>query len=125
MSATPRSGDRAPGATGSGWCRPVARRSNHAIVALSGYPLRRMGWSQFRAFGAASLDLCAVAEGRRRLRGRGRIELGSWDYLGGMLVCTEAGAVRENRRVELVEIDHAGRAGRSLRPRRASYSTRL
>ena len=40
-------------------CEEIGR----AIVALSGYPRNHMGWSQYRVFGAASLDLCAVAEG--------------------------------------------------------------
>ena len=36
--------------------------------------------------------------------------LGSWDYLGGMLVCTEAGApVWELDGLELVTTDHAAR----------------
>jgi fructose-1,6-bisphosphatase/inositol monophosphatase family enzyme len=65
-----------------------------SIVAFSGYPPRYLGWNQYRALGAAALDLCAVAEGV--LDGYavlGGSRLGSWDYLGGMLVCTEAGAV--------------------------------
>ena len=36
--------------------------------------------------------------------------LGSWDYLGGMLVCTEAGAVvGEARGQELVTLVHTDR----------------
>src|SRR5579863_366312 len=38
-------------------------RMQEAVVGLSGYPRRHFGWAQFRAFGAAALDLCAVAEG--------------------------------------------------------------
>ena len=63
-------------------------------MAFSGYPPRYLGWLQYRCLGAAALDLCAVAEGV--LDGYGVVggsKLGSWDYLGGMLVCTEAGAV--------------------------------
>jgi fructose-1,6-bisphosphatase/inositol monophosphatase family enzyme len=69
-------------------------RMDRAIVAFSGYPPRHLGWNQYRCLGAAALDLCAVAEGV--LDGFGVVGgscLGSWDYLGGMLVCTEAGAV--------------------------------
>src|SRR5579884_3490530 len=29
-----------------------------AVVGLSGYPRRHLGWGQYRAFGAAALDLC-------------------------------------------------------------------
>jgi fructose-1,6-bisphosphatase/inositol monophosphatase family enzyme len=82
-----------------------------ALVALSGYPRKRMGWSQYRAFGAAALDLCAVAEGM--IDGYavvGRSSLGSWDYLGGMLVCTEAGAaVGEIDGLDLVTTEHEAR----------------
>lgn len=64
-----------------------------AIVGLNGVPDGHGGWAQYRAFGAAALDLCAVADGT--LDGyldATTDELGSWDYLGGALVCTEAGA---------------------------------
>lgn len=83
-----------------------------AVVGLSGYPDRHLGWWQYRCLGAAALDLCAVAAGR--LDGYldtapGGIH-GAWDYLGGLLVCTEAGAVvvdAEHR--DLVTRDHAAR----------------
>ena len=65
-----------------------------ALVGLTGMPPRHLGWRQFRALGAAALDLCAVADGTLD----GYIDCvadahGPWDYLGGMLVCEEAGAV--------------------------------
>jgi fructose-1,6-bisphosphatase/inositol monophosphatase family enzyme len=64
-----------------------------AVVALSGYPNDHLGWAQFRAFGAAALELCAVAEGMLDVFSvAGRAYLAPWDYLGAMLVCTEAGA---------------------------------
>lgn len=67
--------------------------STSALVGLSGYPRRPLRWRQFRALGAAALDLCAVADGTLD----GFVDClhdahGSWDYLGGMLVCREAGA---------------------------------
>jgi myo-inositol-1(or 4)-monophosphatase len=82
-----------------------------AIVALSGYPRDHMGWLQYRVFGAAALDLCAVAEGMIDAYSVvGRSELGSWDYLGGMLVCTEAGgAVGELDGLDLVTTDYSAR----------------
>jgi myo-inositol-1(or 4)-monophosphatase len=84
---------------------------NEAIVAFSGYPPRYLGWSQYRAFGAAALDLCAVADGS--LDGYATVggsRLGSWDYLGGMLVCTEAGAVvDELAGMDLVVLGHEDR----------------
>ena len=83
-------------------------RMADAIVAFSGYPPRHFGWDQFRCLGAAALDLCAVAEGS--LDGFGVVggsRLGSWDYLGGMLVCTEAGAVvGEAAGADLVTLSH-------------------
>jgi fructose-1,6-bisphosphatase/inositol monophosphatase family enzyme len=83
----------------------------HAIVALSGYPSRPFGWAQYRAFGAAALDLCAVAEGMidAFVDCAGQ-SLAPWDYLGGMLVCTEAGAaVGEAHGRELVVRAHGPR----------------
>ncbi len=82
-----------------------------AIVALSGYPRKHMGWSQYRAFGSAALDMCGVAEGMiDAYTVVGRSALGSWDYLGAMLVCTEAGAcVQEVDGLDLVTTGHTER----------------
>jgi fructose-1,6-bisphosphatase/inositol monophosphatase family enzyme len=67
---------------------------SQAIVALSGYPPRWLGWSQYRAFGAAALDLCAVAGGQvDAFIDCAWQSLAPWDYLGGLLICREAGAV--------------------------------
>lgn len=84
---------------------------DNAVVGLSGYPDRHWGWRQFRALGAAALDLCAVAGGRLD----GYVDClpdahGSWDYLGGMLVCLEAGAtVVDALGRDLVVVDHHAR----------------
>lgn len=82
-----------------------------ATVAFSGYPLRHFGWLQYRCLGSAALDLCAVAEGV--LDGYavvGSSKLGSWDYLGGMLICTEAGAVLgEAQGQDLITLSHSAR----------------
>jgi myo-inositol-1(or 4)-monophosphatase len=87
------------------------RSLGEAVVAFSGYPPRYLGWLQFRVLGAAALDLCAVAEGA--LDGyavTGGSRLGSWDYLGAMLVCREAGACLADRDgEELVTLDHTAR----------------
>jgi myo-inositol-1(or 4)-monophosphatase len=87
------------------------QQMGQAIVAFSGYPPHHYGWSQYRCLGAAALDLCAVAEGM--LDGYavvGGSLLGSWDYLGGMLVCTEAGAVlAEADGRDLVTLSHTER----------------
>jgi myo-inositol-1(or 4)-monophosphatase len=92
--------------------RPSASTElSDSIVGLSGYPPRHLGWRQFRALGAAALDLCAVATGVLD----GYLDCswdahGSWDYLGGMLVCIEAGAsVVDAEGRELVVLGHDDR----------------
>jgi myo-inositol-1(or 4)-monophosphatase len=87
------------------------QRLGDAVVGLSGYPPRWFGWRQFRALGAAALDLCAVAAGQLDAY----IDCspsahGSWDYLGGMLVCQEAGVpVVDAWDRPLVTLDHTAR----------------
>jgi fructose-1,6-bisphosphatase/inositol monophosphatase family enzyme len=82
-----------------------------AIIGLSGLPAARAGWAQFRALGAASLELCAVAEGSLDAYSvAGGTHLNVWDYLGALLVCREAGAVLADRRgAELVVRDASPR----------------
>ena len=71
----------------------TATTLDDAVVALSGYPTAHLGWRQYRAFGAAALDLCAVAAGVVDAYIDCSVDAhGPWDYLGGMLVCQEAGA---------------------------------
>lgn len=83
-----------------------------SIIGLSGLPPVALGWAQTRAFGACALDLCAVAAGR--LDGyydtTRPAAHGPWDYLGGLLVCREAGAqVVDPTGAELVVVDHHAR----------------
>jgi fructose-1,6-bisphosphatase/inositol monophosphatase family enzyme len=63
-----------------------------ALLAFSGLPPDHGGWRQFRVFGAAALDMCAVATGAFD----GFVDVdgahGVWDYLGAALICSEAGA---------------------------------
>lgn len=67
---------------------------SEALIGLTAWPRAHLGWRQFRALGAAALDLCAVAAGVSD----GYMDCsasgihGVWDYLGAYLVCTEAGA---------------------------------
>jgi fructose-1,6-bisphosphatase/inositol monophosphatase family enzyme len=82
------------------------------VVGISGLPPSGSGgWWQFRALGAAALDLGCVAAGRLD----GWLDLsdnahGAWDYLGGVLLCTEAGAcVADAFGRDLVALDHADR----------------
>jgi myo-inositol-1(or 4)-monophosphatase len=80
-----------------------------AIVGVSGIVKVRPGWAQFRALGAAALDICLVAEGVLD----GWIDFnshGGWDYMASLLVCREAGvAVREMEDRDPVVRDHAER----------------
>ena len=79
-----------------------------ALVAISGLPAQPLGWRQFRTLGAAALDLCAVAEGTLdAFVDCSPSAHGSWDYLGGALVCAEAGAVvTDAYGRDLVTLDH-------------------
>ncbi len=87
--------------------RPLAE----SVVAVNGLPPTWGGWAQFRALGAAALELCAVADGRID----GYIDyspggLGSWDYLGALLVCAETGVeLRDAHGRDLVVLDHHSR----------------
>ncbi len=59
-----------------------------AIVAISGYPPHRLGWYQFRALGAAALDVCAVAAGTvDAYVDCSPSAHAPWDYLGALLIC--------------------------------------
>jgi len=62
-----------------------------AVVGISGLPSFKPGWGQFRALGAAALDICLVADGVSDAW----IDFnthGVWDYLASLLICQEAGA---------------------------------
>lgn len=77
---------------------PIGPSSTHtlgsAVVGVSGLPATHPGWAQFRALGAASLDICAVAEGALDgYRVAGASTLSGWDYLGALLVSSESGAL--------------------------------
>ncbi len=84
-----------------------------AVIGISGLPRGggSWGWWQFRAFGAAALDLGCVASGRLD----GWVDMGDdahgvWDYLGGALLCTEAGSsVADALGRDLVTLDHSDR----------------
>jgi myo-inositol-1(or 4)-monophosphatase len=54
-------------------------------------PEQRLPWKQLRSLGSAALELCDVASGA--LDAYLSSWLSPWDYLGGLLVCREAGAV--------------------------------
>jgi myo-inositol-1(or 4)-monophosphatase len=64
-----------------------------AIVGSSGYPSHNLGGSQNRSLGAASLEICLVADGSLDVYGVAQHSgLNVWDYLAGLLIAREAGA---------------------------------
>ena len=75
--------DQALIATGFGYA--AARRAHQAAVVARLLPVVR----DIRRFGAASLDLCAAAEGR--VDGYFEKGLGAWDHAAGGLIAHEAG----------------------------------
>jgi myo-inositol-1(or 4)-monophosphatase len=84
------------GATRDGERIKVSGQSEVAqsIMAFSGLPNRHLGWSQFRALGAASLEICLVADGSLDAYSvANHSMLNPWDYLAGLLVLREAGGV--------------------------------
>jgi fructose-1,6-bisphosphatase/inositol monophosphatase family enzyme len=89
----------------------ACRSLGAAVVGLSGWPPRHGGWKQMRALGAAALDLCAVGAGRLDAYvDFSRNAHGPWDYLGGMLVCQEAGvSVADAFGRDLLSLGHSDR----------------
>jgi fructose-1,6-bisphosphatase/inositol monophosphatase family enzyme len=82
-----------------------------AIVGISGWPPAHLGWQQFRALGAAALDISAVACGMLDAyvdcSDNGH---SPWDYLGALLICEEAGAVVDDAFGQpLVTLEHGAR----------------
>ena len=84
---------------------------SQAIVGLNGLPPRPLGYAQCRVLGAVALDLCLVASGVLD----GYVDCvvdahGGWDFMGGMLICQEAGAsIVDRHGRDLVVRDHADR----------------
>lgn len=94
------------------WCdgrRLVAsgvQAVDDAFVAFSGLPRTPLPWKQCRVLGSAALALTDVATGALDAF----VDAGSWhapwDYLGGAMLCTEAGAtVRDasRRRIDVLD----------------------
>lgn len=81
------------------WCDGIplvpssCRDLSGAVIGVTGVLQAAPRTWQYRAFGCASLELCAVAEGT--LDGYvpvGGASLRPWDYLAALLICVEAGA---------------------------------
>ena len=85
---------------------PQTQRPEDSLVAIAGFPQRLPPFAQFRALGCASLTLCDVAAGGIDAYVDSGPWHAPWDYLGGYLVCIEAGAiVRDAYGEELVTDD--------------------
>jgi fructose-1,6-bisphosphatase/inositol monophosphatase family enzyme len=88
---------------------PEARPFDKCVVGVSGPPPRNPGWWQFRANGAAALDLCLVADGGLD----GYLDCdqhGVWDYAGAALVCAEVGvSIRDAQGRDLFPLQHGER----------------
>ena len=100
-----------PTATGLGW---LAGRSDRFAPPWSPSTGRRPAGAAGPRSGRWArppLELCAVADGRLDAYiDFSASGLGSWDYLGGMLVCREAGVeVVDGLGRQLVTTDHAAR----------------
>lgn len=76
---------------GEGVTPSAVKHVGDAVVCFSGTPQQRLPWKQFRSLGSAALELCDVASGA--LDAYLTSWQAPWDYLGGVLVCREAGAV--------------------------------
>lgn len=101
---------RGCGATRNGKPISPSKCSNlgNSLIGMSGYSPKYFGWRQYRSLGAVALDLCAVASGT--LDGFVDCSIdahGAWDFMAGLLVCTEAGAlVVDASGRDLVVLDH-------------------
>ncbi len=105
-------GTRFEAEKGSGAFRDAAaiatsgqREISASIMSFSGLPERNLGWSQCRAMGAASLEVCLVADGSLDAYAVAQHStLNPWDYLAGLLVLREAGGVAGDYRDEELEV---------------------
>ena len=79
-----------------------------SIMAFSGLPAHHLGWAQYRALGAASLEICLVADGSLDVYAVAkRSVLNPWDYLAGLLILREAGGVAKDYRGEDLDTSDA------------------
>lgn len=80
-----------------------------SIVSFSGLPAHQWGWYQARAMGAASLECCLVADGSLDAYVvTPPAVLHPWDYLAGLLIAREAGAIARDslgRELEITEVE--------------------
>jgi myo-inositol-1(or 4)-monophosphatase len=100
-------------ATGERFEAVRGRGATKSIVALCGHPQAKGPWAQTRVMGAAALDLASVANGRFDAYLDNTVGiLGPWDYLGGVLLVTEAGGVvADVQGRDLVTLEHGAKRG--------------
>lgn len=87
--------ERGAGATRDGVPIAPSGRTELAgsLMSFSGYPARALEWSQIRALGAASLEICLVADGSLDVFAVAQgSTLHPWDYLAGLAIVRESGA---------------------------------
>ena len=81
-----------------------AREVGESVMSFSGLPSRHLGWAQMRSLGAASLEICLVADGSLDVFAVAQQStLNPWDYLAGLLIVREAGAVASDYHNEQLE----------------------
>jgi fructose-1,6-bisphosphatase/inositol monophosphatase family enzyme len=99
---------RGAGATRDGQPITASTQADPArsVLVLNGYAGAHAGWRQYRTLGAMALDLCAVADGSFDGSMDCTVDaINPWDYLGGVLVLTEAGGhVRDVQDRPLVDL---------------------
>ena len=87
---------------------PKTRALADAIIVINGWQPPQLRPKLMRIYGAAALDMCAVATGTfdAFVSCTPWPMLGAWDYLGAMLVCLEAGVtVRDRDGEDLIVLD--------------------
>jgi myo-inositol-1(or 4)-monophosphatase len=116
--ANQASGERAAAVRGHGaWIEDRQLRTSGAsaldgtVVATNALPDDNWGWWQSRVLGACALDLGLVAAGAfDAYIDLTTDQLGPWDFLGGVLLVTEAGgAVTDALGRDLVALEHDDR----------------
>jgi fructose-1,6-bisphosphatase/inositol monophosphatase family enzyme len=68
------------------------KRVEDAVVYVTGTTPKPLPWKQWRSLGSAALGLCEIAAGSIDGFVDARSFHAPWDYLGGLLACSEAGA---------------------------------
>ncbi|MGQ0826668.1 MAG: inositol monophosphatase family protein [Actinomycetota bacterium] len=68
-------------------------RLEDSVVAVGGMPPHALPWKQCRILGSIALELVDVASGGFDAHVDPGAWMAPWDYLGGLLICREAGGI--------------------------------